>query len=209
VLWLYPRRLPCIAHLSHDSDGNEPEKARLLLDVLKQTQINSTWCIILPGYDANLMDEIKQAGHELATHYDAMTMTEGFNWGEGDFDRQHRELTELFKETPVSNKNHFLRWEGDVEFFDWCAKRGIELDQSKGPSKTGEAGFNFGSCHPYFPVRFNGEAIDVLELATLTQDLVVFAPPLILQHLMDGTQRVHGVMHLLFHPAHMHRPEVR
>jgi peptidoglycan/xylan/chitin deacetylase (PgdA/CDA1 family) len=209
VLWLYPRRLPCIAHLSHDSDNNEPEKAKLLLDVLKQTQINSTWCIILPGYDAALTNEIKQAGHELATHYDAMTMTPGLNWGEDDFDAQHRALTEQFGETPVTNKNHFLRWEGDVEFFDWCAKRKIELDQSKGPSKTGEAGFNFGSCHPYFPVRFNGESIDVLELATLTQDLVVFAPPLILQHLMDGTQRVHGIMHLLFHPAHMHRPEVR
>ena len=50
-----------------------------------------------------------------------------------------------------------------MEFFDWCAKKGIQLDQSKGASKTGEAGFNFGTCHAYFPVRFNSEKVDVLE----------------------------------------------
>src|SRR5438552_158625 len=51
--------------------------------------------------------------------------------------------------------------------------------------------------------------IDVLELATLTQDLVVFAPPPLLDGLIDGVKRVHGILHLLFHPAHLHRPEVR
>jgi len=51
--------------------------------------------------------------------------------------------------------------------------------------------------------------IDVLELPTLTQDLVVFAPPALLDGLIDGVKRVHGVLHLLFHPAHLHRPEVR
>ena len=155
LLWLYPRQLKSIAHLSHDTDNNEPEKARTLLGILHDTQINSTWCTILPGYDGQLMNDIKTAGHELATHYDAMTGTEGLTWGEAQFDQQHRKLVELFGETPVTNKNHYLRWEGDAEFFDWCVKRGIQLDQSKGPSKTGEAGFNFGSCHPYFPITFD------------------------------------------------------
>ena len=174
LLWLYPRQLQAIAHLSHDTDNNEPEKARTLLDILQTEQIHSTWCVILPGYDAQLMSDIKSAGHELATHYDAMTGTEGLTWGEAQFDEQHRKLVELFGQVPVTNKNHYLRWEGDAEFFDWCAKRRIELDQSKGPSKTGEAGFNFGSCHPYLPVTFEGRVIDVLELPTLTQDLCVW-----------------------------------
>jgi peptidoglycan/xylan/chitin deacetylase (PgdA/CDA1 family) len=209
LLWLYPRELKCIAHLSHDSDNNEPEKARTLLEILREAQIHSTWCIILPGYDAPLMSDIKSAGHELATHYDAMTGTEGLTWGEAQFHQQHENLLRLFAGTPVTNKNHYLRWEGDIEFFNWCVKHGIQLDQSKGPSKTGEAGFNFGTCHPYLPVTFDNRTIDVLELPTLTQDLVVFAPPALLDGLIDGVKRVHGILHLLFHPAHLHRPEVR
>ena len=208
MLWLYPRQLKSIAHLSHDSDNNEPEKARVLLDILRETQIHSTWCIILPGYDEALMNDIKRNGHELATHYDAMTGTEGLTWGQEQFHRQHEQLISLFGEIPVTNKNHYLRWEGDTEFFDWCVVHGIQLDQSKGPSKTGEAGFNFGSCHPYLPVTFKGRMINVLELPTLTQDLVVFAPPALLDGLIDGVKRVNGVLHLLFHPAHLHRPEV-
>src|SRR2546421_4054517 len=149
------------------------------------------------------MTKIKQAGHEFATHYDAMTANHPFC--EEQFDRQFRELKVLFGgEQPVTNKNHYLRWEGDCELWDWCATHGIQLDQSKGASKTGEVGFNFGTCHPYFPVRFDGSTIDVLELPTPTQDLVVFAPEAIFEPLLAQAKKNHGVLHLLFHPAHFH-----
>jgi peptidoglycan/xylan/chitin deacetylase (PgdA/CDA1 family) len=207
LLWFYPRGLDAIAHMSHDTDGNEPEKCRRLLELLQQAEIKSTWCTILPGYDASLVRAIAEAGHEYATHYDAMT--EGLHWSEAQFDRQLRELKQLFGGVaPVTNKNHYLRWEGDCELFEWCASRGIQLDQSKGASKAGEAGYNFGSCHPYLPVRFDGSTIDVLELATPTQDLNVFAPDTLLAPLLKATIKLHGILHLLFHPAHVMRQEV-
>ena len=201
LLWLYPRNLEAIAHMSHDTDGNEPPAGRKLLELLRTAEITTTWCVILPGYDQSLMQAIKDAGHEYATHYDAMT--EGLEWSEQQFDRQLRELTAMFGESPVTNKNHYLRWEGDCELWEWCLKRGIQLDQSKGSSKAGEAGFNFGTCHPYKPVRFDGSEIDVLELATPTQDLNVFADEKLFPPLMEAVIKHHGVLHLLFHPAHM------
>ena len=207
VLWYWPRALPAVGHLSHDTDGNDPKLAQVLLDTLAAGEVKSTWCVILPGYGSDIMSKIKSAGHEFATHYDAMTP--GLEFSEAQFDRQFGELKNLFGgEQPVTNKNHYLRWEGDTQLWDWCVKHGIELDQSKGASKTGEAGFNFGTCHPYFPVRFNGETIDVLELPTPTQDLVVFAPEAILEPLLAQAKKHHGVLHLLFHPAHFHREEV-
>jgi hypothetical protein len=132
-------------------------------------------------------------------HYDALDHP----WSEEEFDRQWQALCALFApDRPVSNKNHYLRWENDTEFYDWCARRGIELDQSKGASKTGEAGFNFGTCHTFFPVDFAGERLDVLSLATPTQDLTVFAPEELAAHLLDAAVRHHGICHFLFHPAH-------
>ena len=205
VLWYWPRKLPAVGHLSHDTDMNDPALAQVLLDTLAAGEVKSTWCVILPGYDREIMAKIKSAGHEYATHYDAQ---EGKPFCEEQFDRQFAELKQLFGEQPVTNKNHFLRWEGDTELWDWCHKHGIQLDQSKGASKTGEAGFNFGTCHPYFPVRFNSEMIDVLELATPTQDLFVFAPEAILEPLLAQALKRNGVLHLLFHPAHFGKEPV-
>jgi peptidoglycan/xylan/chitin deacetylase (PgdA/CDA1 family) len=200
-------RCPRSVHLSHDTDGNDESLGHKLLEVLHKGEVNSTWCVLLPGYGPELMKKIKDAGHEYGTHYDAMSP--GLPWSAEQFDRQIGELTKMFGgEKPVTNKNHYLRWENDTDIWDWCLKHGIGLDQSKGASKTGEAGFNFGTCHPYFPVRFDGSTIDVLELPTPTQDLFVFAPEAILEPLLTQAKKMHGVLHLLFHPAHFRHQQV-
>jgi peptidoglycan/xylan/chitin deacetylase (PgdA/CDA1 family) len=206
LLWLWPRKLKAIAHLSHDTDGNDPARAETLLRVLKEGDVRSTWCVICPGYDSGTIEKIRAAGHELAMHYDAMSHNE--LWSREDFDRQFRELHKLFGDWPATNKNHYLRWEGDCELLHWCEAIGIEMDQSKGASKTGEAGFNFGTCHPFFPIEFKGRMIDVLELPTPTQDLIVFAPEIIRDSLLQAALKHHGVLHLLYHPAHMGREGV-
>lgn len=210
IVWYYPRNLPAIATMSHDTDNNEPEKCHALLNVLAEADVKTTWCVILPGYEEKLMRAIADAGHEYAMHYDAMT--DGLEWSEKQFDRQWKELVKMFGgEKPVTNKNHYLRWEGDTELWQWCTARGIELDQSKGTSKPGEVGFNFGTCHPYHPVEFdNAQAdgapplvYDLLELPTVTQDLEIFAPLAVLDPLLHAVVKHYGILHLLFHPAHV------
>lgn len=206
MLWLYPQNAPAMALLSHDSDGNSDARAEMMLAVLDELKINSTWCIILPGYSPQVLAKVKAAGHELATHFDAME--EGQVWSRENFRRQVSELNALFGQKAVSNKNHYLRWEGDDEFWHWCAQEGIQLDQSKGPSKIGCSGFNFGTCHPHFPLARDGKTIDVLSLPTLTQDLPVTAPVELADALLAGTLAVHGIMHVLFHQGHIDKPQV-
>ncbi len=206
LLWLYPRRLAALAHMSLDSDGNEPEKAERLLELLAQADAEASWCIILPGYDAAITAKIRNAGHELATHYDAIS--EGRKWSQAQWREQFLKLQAMFGETPVTNKNHMARWEGDCEFFEWCVEAGIQIDQSKAVSKTGEAGFNFGTCHLYFPMTFAGKMIDCLEMCTLVWDLHTFAPVQIFAALLESVKRHHGVLHQLFHPYHVTNPDV-
>jgi hypothetical protein len=204
ILWMYPRNLPSLGHISHDTDHNEPEKAKMLLASLARAEIQSTWCVIVPGYSGEIIDDIRRAGHELAMHYDAMTP--GLPWSQMEFEKQHRFLTDLLSQQPITNKNHYLRWEGDMEFYTWLESHGIQLDQSKGPSKIGEAGFNFGTSHPYFPVRFDGGIANVLELPTLSQDLSVFGPECLGVPLLEAALRYHGIAHFLFHPSHFDKP---
>jgi hypothetical protein len=203
LLWYWPRNLTAVAHMSNDTDLNEADRGYHLLNLLAKADIRSTWCMILPGYPQLLINAINAAGHELGMHYDAMTP--GLDYSQNEFDRQYSKLVELFgTDVPkiTTNKNHYLRWEGDMQLFDWCVNLGIQVDQTKGASKTGEAGYNFGSCHPYFPVRFNGDPVDVIEFATPTQDLIVFAKEELLDSLLQTCLRHHGILHTLFHPTH-------
>ena len=208
LLWYHPDNLPAVGHISHDSDGNGVDQAWGLLKTLERAEIRSTWCVILPGYSPDIIAAIRDAGHELATHYDSVT--EGLEeFSEAQFDRQWRLLCEQFgDEKPVTNKNHYLRWEGDVEFFQWCIARGIRLDQTKGTSKSGEVGFNFGTCHPYRPTAPGGDVLPIHELPTPTQDLRVFAPEEVVPAMLESVARHYGVLHLLFHPAHIDKPGV-
>lgn len=201
LLWLYPRERPAMAVLSHDSDGNDPAKADVMLRVLSETGVRSTWCLMTPGYPGSVISAVRDAGHELAMHYDAVS--DGTAFSPQDFARQHRGVCELIGGRPVTNKNHYLRWEGDTEFHQWCSEHGVRVDQSKGASKTGEAGFNFGTCHLHRPLQRDGRVVDVFEMPTPTQDLVVFAPPALGKALTESVRRAHGILHLLFHPAHI------
>lgn len=197
VLWLYPRNLPAMAHISHDTDGNDLQKGQRLLEVMGQAGIHSTWCTITPGYPRDFMEEIKAAGHELSLHYNALDHP----WSEEEFDAQYKELVELFGEQPISNKNHYTRWENGTEFFDWCARRNIWIEQSKGPSKPGEIGFTFGSGQLYFPLADDGTIHTVLEQPLHSQDLLIVSPPSVVPVLLDAIEKHHGILHLLFHPA--------
>lgn len=207
-LWYHPDGLEAVAHCSHDTDGNDPALAETLFDVMRRADIRSSWCTIHPGYDAAFYAKLKNFGHEIALHYDAMGGPhEPFRrWGSPNFDFQFRWLLEAAgltgMEPLVTNKNHYTRWEDGLEFLEWCAHQGVRIDQSKGPSKRGTIGYPFGSCHPHFLYDVRGRRIDVLEQAFQSQDLAVTAPPAWGRLFVDRARRWNGVCHLLFHPAH-------
>jgi hypothetical protein len=214
LLWYYPRNLPALGHLSHDTDGHNADLGRQLLQVLTEIDGRGTWCVIIPGYPRELYDALREAGQEIALHFDALEMgnrseaTQGGEFIEPNLQAQYAWLKAAAAVSPVSNKNHYTRWEGRLQFFEWCERLGLRADQSRGPSKLGCTGFPFGTAHPYFPVRDDGSRIDVLEIGFQSQDLVIFAPPPVGLALVDQCVAHHGIVHLIFHPAHIAKPGV-
>ncbi|GAE06913.1 hypothetical protein [Paenibacillus sp. JCM 10914] len=208
----WPEGVDHMAMISFDSDQNQDAHAEATLELMDEVGVKSTWCMIEPGYSAPVYERVKAAGHELALHYNALEI-QGGRWDSKELARQHqwfRDVTAI--PNAISNKNHYTRFEGWGELFEWCEREGIQADQTRGPSKPGNVGFLFGTCHPYYPMSWfqdGNRLYDVLEIGFLTQDmdLVGWADSTIIEPFLDQVKRVDGVAHFLFHQVHIHRQE--
>lgn len=212
----WPRELPAVGMISHDSDGNLDAGAQTTLRTLEAAEIDSTWCHMWgptypTTYESSTFPAIMRAGHEIALHYNAVTH-DGGTWGrdhlatQAEFVRKEAGIDQF-----ISNKNHYLRWEGKVDYFHWLVDEGIAADQCKGPSKKGNVGYPHGSTQPWFPLDTTQDSmIDVLEIPLQFQDLWLTTPAYMKDQTIQQAIRHHGVAHFLYHQVHIHnRPEVR
>jgi hypothetical protein len=213
MLWYWPRSMKAVGLISHDTDGNEPNKAVTMLELMNRCAVKSTWCVLYPGgYPTEFFRRLKDQEFEIGLHYDAMHGGEHTSWSKDNFLFQKQWLLQTAELQHITtNKNHYTRWEGRLDFLRWCEAAGINSDQTRGPSKKGTIGFPLGGSQPYFP--FDDEAasprfLNVLEVNLLTQDLIITCPREYGPRLFESALRHHGVGHFLFHPAHIEKPGV-
>lgn len=209
ILWYWPKKIMAIALYSHDSDGGDEYKANLLLSNLSALGIKSTWCI-LPGegYSKEFYEKLKGNGYEIALHYNALPPRNA--WSKNGFIAQYDALAAESGVHPLSNKNHYLRWESWTDFYRWCEEKGVELDQSKGPSKAHNLGFLFGTSHPFFPIddwSNMNRLLNVLEVTLHDQEMWREWPENDVINVLNSftlqAYKHYGVVHHLFHPAHI------
>jgi hypothetical protein len=211
--WLHywPAGVPAVAHMSHDADLNSDGDAHAALEAFAEADVRVTWCQVFPGgYASPTYAAVSAAGHEQALHYNAMGDADIAQWGRSYLRAQLAWAQAVTSEEHiVSNKNHYTRWEGWTQFYEWCEDVGIEIDESRGASKQGAVGFTFGTAHVSFPINEQHRYLNVLSMPLHTQDLTFAAHESIRDVILDAVLDQHGVAHFLFHGVHLHRPDTR
>jgi len=210
--WLsyWPAGIPAIAHMSHDADINDVEDGLAALVAFAEADVKVTWCQVHPGgYGRDLHRAITLAGHENALHYNAMDDSDLATWGWPQMRAQYAWAQAVTgEEDIVSNKNHYIRWEGWTEFYSWCEQLGIKIDQSRGPSKQGTVGFPFGTAHVTFPMGdldAGNRLMNVLNLPLHTQDLAWAGHVAVRDVVLEAALAHHGVAHFLYHGPHLRK----
>lgn len=216
--WIHywPAGVPAMAHMSHDSDGNNDDDGQAALDSFAEAEVAVTWCQVYRdnAYSPHIYEQITAAGHEHALHYNAMDDADIAQWGWEQIQGQYAWAQKVTGVEKIrSNKNHYTRWENWTEFYEWCERLGIEIDESRGPSKLGTVGFTFGTAHVNFPmgeVALANRRMNVLNLPLHTQDLGHAGHLSCRDVILDGAELVHGVAHFLYHGPHLRtKPYVR
>ena len=77
----HPDDLPAPGHVSHDTDGNDPDLGWAMLEATREAGIPTTWCTIEPGYDTEFYKAVLDYGSEIALHYDALDGRTRTSWG--------------------------------------------------------------------------------------------------------------------------------
>lgn len=221
----WPRGLPAVGLVSHNSDLNEPDKAGRQLSADAAANIAATWCIMagmedgtVPEYAPELLARIAASGHELAMNYDARTNHPGCQWGPqtlaAQLDRVRRKMRDVGINAAItSNRNHFCRWQGRLEMFRWLIDVGIRVDQTRGGTKVGCLGWPFGSCRPWRPIDDEVSPpylMNLLEIGFACPDIGGHTTPAAFgRHFIDMAIEHAGVASLVFHPWQADRPAVQ
>lgn len=213
MLWYCPRGLRSVGQISFDTDMNDPDLGHRLLDELQEIGLKSTWLVIAPGYtqDSGVVERAIEQGVEIGFHFDGGVLPESRvgEWSPENFERQKQAVaTACSVDAFYTNKNHYTRWQGDVDVLRWCEAGGIAVDLTRLPSKPGTLGFFTGTCHPHLYHDIAGNPIRCLEIAGFSQDPIVTVPPETGIYLLHKVVEHCGVAEFTFHPAHIAKPGV-
>lgn len=198
ILWYYPRNLTALGHISCDSDGSDAEATLAMINTMRLVGVRATWCITPPGYTLDVYRNLRHLEHDIGLLYNAV---EAGTWHEDRYKIQLTHITRASGGSMAASRTLDTRWERRNQLFQWCDLNDVRVEESKGPNHPGNAGFLFGTCHPFRPFGSQGTFFKCFELPFLSREPDGFLPSQSCQGLIERTARHYGVAHFVIRPG--------
>lgn len=162
VAWFWPNAAPGAATLSLDVRDNEVDRVVAMQRMLSMYGCPATWLVPMPGYAADVYRALRAMEHEVGLLY---TVDEPNGWHADRLKIQFTNLVRLASWPAMGSvRVQNGQWRGWMQFYDACEAAGARVSLNKGGRQPATAGFAFGTCHPYHPIRPDGKDRLVLEI---------------------------------------------
>jgi hypothetical protein len=206
LMWYYPRNEPAAGIVSFYTDGTDPQNAVNILHQANLVGLRGTWCVSHPGYTPDMYRVLRKRGHEVAIQFEAP--------GPGSWEKERLKVqgTQICRTAGMREAASVLagegRWEGRNVFYEWCAELNYRAEIGRGPSKAGNVGFPFGTCHPFRPMRPDGTCYSAVSIPFIARDPGLTCSSARCLALVEAVASHYGVAHFNFGTQGFERPEV-
>lgn len=191
VLWLHPRNAPATGMISFNSDGRDPQNAVSILHQANLVGLRGTWCVQHPGYHSDVYRVLRTRGNEIAVQYDP---TEG--WDRELLKIQSTQMVRVSgSKILTSVRTRQSMWRGRNDLYEWATDLGFSIEIGRGPFHLGTAGFVFGTCHPFRPIRPDGGTYGVTSVPYLVHNPGLISSSTRCLALVDAAVAAHGIVH--------------
>lgn len=198
LLLLWPHRDGAVATgmVSFATDGTDVQNVQTILHQATLVGLRATWCLRSPGFSLDVAKALRVREHEVALQFE---VSEPEDWASDRLSFQQTRMSRSAgarQMTSVSIQDG--RWHGRNEFWDWCARAGIEAEIGRFPWQPGNAGCLFGTYRPFRPARRDGSLMSVLSIPCLAADIGRRVSSARALEILEHAANSHGVAHFFF-----------
>lgn len=162
ITWYWPNAAQGAASLTLDVRDNEVDRVVAMQRMLSMFGCNATWLVPMPGYSTDVYRALRAMDHEVGLLFN---VDDPNGWHD---DRLRIQFTNLIRLASWPHMGTIRvqhgQWKGWTHFYDVCEAAGGRVSVNKGGRQAATAGFAFGTCHPFHPVRKDGRERLVLEV---------------------------------------------
>lgn len=162
MFWPWPNAAEGAACISVDCEEFNPANVMSLHNVLAMGGGSAAWLVGQPGYPLDVYRSIRKWEHEVGILF---TPNDDGSPCEEKLKVQHVAMSRVVSGPVLSSiRMPDGAWFRLDRFYEIAEATGSRVSLCKGGRQPGTSGFGFGTCHPFHPIRADGEARRILEI---------------------------------------------
>lgn len=199
LLWHWPNNAQAAYCVTLDCSDFEPDQALVAKRLFGMYGIQAAWLLTKPGYNNDFYRAARSRGDEIGLLF------EPENDAQWSAEQLRMDATTITRMTAIPSlitcrpiDGGWRRW---TRFYELCEEAGPRLSVSKGGRQIGTQGFLFGTSHPFFYRKSDGQTGFAGELP-----YTMFRPGTtcsddVANRIIEETRATYGCVQLVYEPS--------
>lgn len=199
LLWHWPNHAQSTYSVTLDCADFDPDQALIAKRLFGMHGIQAAWLLSKPGYSSEFYRAARSRDDEIGLLFEPEAEAQ---WSAEQLKMDATTITRMTANPNLTTcrpiDGGWRRW---TRFYELCEEAGPRLSVAKGGRQQGTQGFLFGTSHPFFCRKFDGQSGIVGELP-----YTLFRPGTTcldesVNRIIDETRNTYGCVQLVYEPS--------